>query len=317
MPFARPWRHYKPGDLLYGLAQNRGRLAAFFKINQGAVYTIDQYGIMSDDQAATLAQNKLKFDREFIEALENGDKTRGIVDTDLNDASFWNADRNNAINIAKRKCKAGLEYITQHTEHHIHFCLDGMNMVQVANKNYDGKAGGVADSPGKWTGKWNEKARSITGAELRWVYRNRFNPRVQSRIQFWKLAGSSWVACPPPWDDGDRTQAERNAFASYKPTAVTVSVLAAVDAALRAYDNKIHWFFAHSDESKNALPKLVAALKSGDAARVLATVCYYLNVKAAKGTTPAAPGGLGAKLQSQSHLYRYLYTELNNSHLVN
>jgi len=315
MPFTTPYRNYKAGDLLYGLAHNRGGLAKAMGIKGGDVYTIDQYGIMSDYRAPTLAQNKLKFDAEFIEALRNGDKTQIILDTDLNDPGFWKADRNNAINIARRKCKAGLDYITHHTQHHIHFCLDGLNMVQVANKNYDGKAGGVADDPGKWGGAWNTKARSITGAELRWVYRNRFDPVVRARIQFWKLSANRWRQCPPPWEDSDRSQQERDAFAVYKP-AGAASLPTAVDVALRLYDGKIHWFFAHSDASANAEPKLKEALRSNNTNRLLALVCHYLGVQSARGPTPPAPNDAGTKLNADSHLYRFLYTALDDAALI-
>ena len=315
MPFTTPWRQYKPGDLLYGLAQNRGRLAAAMGIKKGAVYTIDQYGIMTDPRAQTLAQNHLKYDPEFIAALQNSEKMWNLVDTDLNDNAVWTADRNNAINIAKRKCKAGLEYIVHRTRHHIHFCLDGLNLEQAANKNYDGSAGGVADTPGAWTGQWNKKARSITGAELRWVYRNRLDPKVQERIQFWKVAGSNWICCPPPWDDASQTKTIRQAWEGYKPRGNTY-LKTAVAAVLAAYDKKIHWFFAHSTESTNALPKIRTALHAGEMDKLLALVCYYLNVNPVGKPLPPTPSGAGARLKPQSHLYRYLYTELTDGGIV-
>jgi hypothetical protein len=41
----------------------------------------------------------------------------------------------------------------------------------------------------------SNKVRSVTGAELRWVYRHRFNARVQRHIQFWL----NDQPCHAPW----------------------------------------------------------------------------------------------------------------------
>jgi len=321
MPFQKPWRNYAKGDLLYGLARNRSQLAQFMGIKQGDLCTIDQYGIMSDVNAPTLAKNKLTYDQEFIDALKESDKTRIILDTDLNDNAFWKANRNNAINIAKRKCKGGLDYIIHKTDHHIHFCLDGMDMVQVASKTYDGKAGGVADDPGKSSKAWNDKSRSITGAELRWVYRNQLDPQVQSRVQCWKKNDSMapwadlWVQCEPPWKDSSRPSDVGAAWSAYRPSRV-VNVVHAVRAAMGTYDQKIHWFFAHSDESKNAEAKLKAAVQTGNAQTVLALACHYLKATAATGATPAPPDSAGPALNVDSHLYKYLFTELSDGNII-
>ncbi len=217
MPFSQAWRDYHPNDLLYGLAGPRNHLAAHMGIKDGDIYTIDQFDIFADAKPIGSVKSHLVHDKDFIKVLQSSAKTAQIVGTDLNDGTLWNNDLVGTAAIAKRKCKAGLEFVIYHTTYHIHFCLGGMNLEQVAAKNYDGSAGGMADSAGgKSTGlDWKSKARSITGAELRWVYRHSREPMVQSKVQFWKDDGG-WKQCPPPWKDIKQPMSVRSAFAAYK-----------------------------------------------------------------------------------------------------
>ncbi len=144
---------------------------------------------------------------------------------------------------------------------------------------------------------------------------------MQSRVQCWKKNNSmspwaeAWVQCEPPWNDNSLPSSVGAAWSSYRPTRV-VSVVHAVGAALGTYDKKIHWFFAHSDESKNAEAKLKAAIKTGNAQTVLALACHYLKVRAATGATPPPPDDAGTALKTDSHLYRYLYTELSDGNII-
>src|SRR5262249_55867971 len=142
-------------------------------------------------------------------------KTEGIVGTELVYEEEWNAHQ---LAVAKRKCKAGLEYIIYNTLYRIHFCLDGMHLKAAANKSYDGSNRGRPDNPvGKTpsTIAWDEKVRSVTGAELRWVYRRRRDPMVSKKVQFWDKRGGNWIQCPPPWSDPNQPEDVRMAWASY------------------------------------------------------------------------------------------------------
>jgi hypothetical protein len=216
MPFAPPWRSYKKGDLLYGLCGDRGVLANKFGIGPSDVYTIDQYGLVANEKAPWNNTTPLKYDPGFINSLAVHDKYSAILDgTELrNSASQELFDAR-----AKRKCKGGINYIVSNTVHHIHFCLDGLNMEQVPSKSYDGSKGGASDSPnGKApddeADSWINKSRSITGAELRWIYRNKHRSDVSSKIQFWFNGKESY----PPWGPGDVPMKWRKAWAAYIPS---------------------------------------------------------------------------------------------------
>ncbi|CDG80857.1 hypothetical protein GJA_194 [Janthinobacterium agaricidamnosum NBRC 102515 = DSM 9628] len=99
---------------------------------------------------------------------------------------------NNTENsILRRKVKGGLYWATSVAKKHVHFVLDGLDMEAVVRKSAS------YDNP---TGSNNEqsntaKTRAYTGAELRWIYRNRNNPDVQSHVHFVKEG----KPCPPPW----------------------------------------------------------------------------------------------------------------------
>lgn len=231
MPFVLPWRNYVSGDLLYGLAGPRAEFAA--AIHADAHHTIDQYEIATVDRGSV----GIMHDPDFVAALAIHPKYGSVVADadagwDLSKQYQWDADRVGMTALAKRKCKGGLNWITHNTFRHIHFCLDGLDLVAAASKNYNGA--GTADAPiGKAPLGTDVyvKARSITGAELRWVYRNRNDPRVSGQIQFWKRKVSwatgarvedGWEQCLPPWSIGSNP-AVRAAWAAYVPTTVYVA----------------------------------------------------------------------------------------------
>jgi hypothetical protein len=232
MPFSGKWRDYQSGDLLYGLAGPRNELASFFGIVNG-VCTIDQYDIFSVDRM----HGSLVHDVDFISALNGHSKYNTVLDYDLADNSNWTNDAIRTAAIAKRKCKGGLNWITQNTGRHIHFLLAGMDMEAVPNKNFTAYKPARDEPQGKApaTLAWDAKERSITGAELRWIYRNRSNLKVQQHVQFWKqstkwgtgsghgnytVKSSTFVQCPPPWGDPQQSHSVRNAWAGYIPTRV-------------------------------------------------------------------------------------------------
>ncbi len=230
MSFTAPWSNYTNGDLLYGLHGPRGELAAFLGLVNN--YTIDEYDIASAPRATALP---LQFDPGFRDALLANGKyaevvQHGDVGWDLSDNAHWQGgDYERALTVAKRKCKGGLEWIIYNTTRKIHFCLDGMNLAAAASKTYDGLSGGSADAPQGKAGPLVDtyaKPRSITGAEIRWVYRNKLDPRVRTAVQFWRRKVSwaggvkttaGWYQCPPPWSDPAASHEVRSAWAAYLP----------------------------------------------------------------------------------------------------
>ncbi len=50
---------------------------------------------------------------------------------------------------------------------------------------------------------WTSKSTSITGAEVRWLFRNRKDKAVQDHVQFW-MAGKP---CVPPWEQSPELKA--------------------------------------------------------------------------------------------------------------
>ncbi len=94
----------------------------------------------------------------------------------------------------------------------VHFVLDSINFAYVVLKDEPGRAGYYGDFPqGPYdkTGDplGNNKTRTVTHAELRWLYRNRSDPKVQLHVQFWK----NKAPCEPPWT------AEPTTWAKYTP----------------------------------------------------------------------------------------------------
>lgn len=98
----------------------------------------------------------------------------------------------------KEQCKAGLDFQTRGKgvdgkgEGIIHFVL-GPILLQLM-EYIVGKSNPVLDKTirhylfGEKSGLFvTEKRRHITGAEIRWVYRNRKDPKVQAKIQFWRV----------------------------------------------------------------------------------------------------------------------------------
>ena len=116
--------------------------------------------------------------------------------------------------IARVKCTGGLEYIIRRKPKvKVHFVLDGLNMEEVLNIN------NIKDKPEGYHPElaWDKKLRSITGAELRWLYCHWKIKAVQKRVMFWRMSGTkpvkdrvsgrwveknAYINVPPPWDSG-------------------------------------------------------------------------------------------------------------------
>ncbi|PHM45768.1 T3SS effector EspK [Xenorhabdus mauleonii] len=89
-----------------------------------------------------------------------------------------------------RKCKGGLSWVVTDSDPiaqkiKVHFILDGLDMRSIVSKQpyVNNKTGEVSKT-------------SITASELRWIYRNRHNPKVKQKIHFW-FEGKPTI---PPWE---------------------------------------------------------------------------------------------------------------------
>jgi hypothetical protein len=188
MPFHEPYkRQFEDGDLIYGLTSSRSNYRrsnpCFTSARDGtAIYSIDPYRVVlwetseSDDVAPPPSRRD-----EFLEAIKGHPKYSAILtttDTDWSPARF-------CLDL-RRKVKAGLHWAAQDARNIcVHFILDDIDLAEVVHKSNasDGDFG-------------LGKERAFTGVELRWIYGNRHNPKVQRCIQFW-LDGRP--TCPP-WD---------------------------------------------------------------------------------------------------------------------
>lgn len=209
-PIPNGWRAVTDGDLIYGLVKPRD---AFWKTQVSPrrgpgkdVYIIEQFFIINGDTSAysqapdTALQsfrNALTLHDIYKSAVPAGTPSK-VPPTGQSEAKY-NED-------VRRKDKGGLDWAVKSANpgRHVHFLLDDLNMSQVVGKT----------SPGD-EGTGDGKMRGITGAELRWIYRNRHRADVQQRIQFWLSEVTYWRARPttppiptstlkqsvPPWDN--------------------------------------------------------------------------------------------------------------------
>ena len=195
---------YTPGDLFYGLQEPRGKLMDFLGVQKertgGAM--INYYNV-GDYPEAT---GKPADNTGFTDALASSSNPKH---PDL--LNRWQANPNSGDvkwALWKRKSKSGLWWATKLAAKTVHFCLDQLDIDTVINKNY---VADVPQGPGRkdpGITDFTQKKTSITGAELRWIYRNRRDPQVQGLVQFW----ANYAACNAPWE-GNAGQ-----WAAYKPT---------------------------------------------------------------------------------------------------
>lgn len=207
MPFRNPFKlNFENGDLIYGLAPERPNLVKHFGvqiINAGGVATVDQY------RKNLVQQGGHKIWQEFLRANEVHRKYNKymvmIRAFNSDEELFSESATPEKINAAWRaKSKFGMEWTIGQQRGHVHFVLDGIDMGAVVTKThlFEDENGAVLarDSPRGKPFDTHAKERTITHSELRWIYRNRDNPLVQERVQFWQLAGFI-RPCVPPWEN--------------------------------------------------------------------------------------------------------------------
>ncbi|MFC7395896.1 hypothetical protein ACFQU1_01645 [Chelatococcus sp. GCM10030263] len=181
MPFYKPFKgRFEHDDLIYGLEPTRARYRrsypSFAQAGEaGGIHCIDQYKVVIGEEPGP-APPRLE---DFLGAVRGHPKYSTLLTTSEEN---WTEERYNRD--IRRKIKAGLDWMCNDPcDTCVHFLLDDIDMRQVARKEHD------ADCVTKFG-----KQRSFTGVELRWIYRNRYKPEVQRRIQFWMRGEPT---CPP------------------------------------------------------------------------------------------------------------------------
>ena len=202
MPFKAPFQHtIGTDDLFYGLARQRDSLMKAKGVFDQRGHKINDYFIGSTENPKN--EQELPLNAEFKSWLKTHPKYGKAVD--LQKPYTWPYWR--------IKSKGGIEWATTVKKINVHFCLDKMLpldiMQAIVEKTWDHdgefrKINGEnlkIDANGGYTIKvnWEDKIRSITNAELRWIYRNKNNADVQRYVQFW----SGNIPCTPPWDHSD------------------------------------------------------------------------------------------------------------------
>lgn len=187
MPFDKPHANsYKKFDLVYGLDSIRTKYSfnasfADMKAKDNVAY-INNYRLDN----LTLENSSPRFrtlNESYIQFMRSAGKFLLVNQNNLN-----------TPNMLERKCKGGIAFLLDETVGiNLHFLLDGINMHNVVYKT--------------------NKEKSITGAELRWIYRNRNNPRVQKVVQFW----INRRPCCPPWNQMFHDKSIVSLWANYHP----------------------------------------------------------------------------------------------------
>lgn len=187
MPFFAPFKsHFAEGDLVYGLSETRQRYALndlvfATSLTPRYVSTVDQYAGTKTEQDAHEARHySAPYQGDFSRVVAEHPKYQSIATAKGFLVGVTAYDDPQHI---RRKIKAGLYWSAVDSRHFtVHFLLDDLDIDQVIQKSHE------LDRRG---------SKSFTGVELRWIYRNRKDSRVQRAIQFWLLGRPS----PPPWDE--------------------------------------------------------------------------------------------------------------------
>lgn len=189
MPFAAPFKDKGGiGDLFYGLAKPRDALMKHLNIsdNHEDGHKINYYDVGDVAKGNSLPTQNAQFKKWL------GEHAKYSVAVDVPDQKYlwphWRV-----------KSKGGLEWATLVKGIDVHFCLDDMmgdTHFAIPLKMYENEDEFSAKEFGFKGGKWLEKYRAITNAELRWIYRNKDKSGVQKHIQFWLCN----KPCLPPWE---------------------------------------------------------------------------------------------------------------------
>ncbi|QDQ25273.1 hypothetical protein FNU76_02290 [Chitinimonas arctica] len=173
-------------DLIYGLAEPRSlySLPGNPFHNRGMIY-IDQFAVLPFERPP---YGTKIMDNQLIARYQL-------------DAKYGSALHSNTNEAVRRKCKGGIKFGIECGKN-IHFVLDGLEYREVCEKS-GFRNNGIDVDEGI--------SRSVTGAELRWVYRNKITQGVLGQVQFW-FNGNR---CQAPWETDNTI---RTLFQIYRPT---------------------------------------------------------------------------------------------------
>ena len=212
MPFHAPFRdRYQAGDMIFGYAQS---ITAFIDQHraEGANDSAKVNALTTDVADA----NHARYARgvpagetpravQFVTSLSTHAKYNRVVSADENAGQTSWITQNRAMGPARNnqswrmKSKGALYWATMEAGIHIHFVLDSIPIADVVGKNHQSPHAHAADTPSGRKATAPEEAtktRTVTHAELRWIYRNRGVPAVAAHIQFWL----NNACCDPPWE---------------------------------------------------------------------------------------------------------------------
>lgn len=223
MPFNLPFNNkFNIGDLLYGLADER---LHYINYHQGfEALRSSSKPLCVIDQYVGNKQEKAFFERMGFTIPHNQDAFWNFLQSHAKYKSAYideplQGKINDITNVAlrpmnvARKCKAGLAWaINAEQNFTVHFILDKIFMYAVTckkdiyHRSYSnalcyfnrqvGNLGSVSDFKGGVSNLYEAIiCKSYTASELRWIYRNRNNIKVQNAVQFWYKNNP----CCPPW----------------------------------------------------------------------------------------------------------------------
>lgn len=248
MPFNPPseFRDYQKGDFVFGLSKpvedfitGRRHPRTQKVVSPGKVDSVRFPGGKPEfkDKDERIAFNKalqpvrvkdLEVARDYVETFSGARLDRNVLYFDFlqnhlkyqrayfdkNDdykAAYKNFDTNPTSNaLFRAKSKAGLLFCIQN-DISLHFILDDLVLEEVIGKNRE-DAQHPAKNERKDPQNPTDKIRTVTGSELRWIYRYRTDPDVQRLVQFW----INDTQCCPPWEPQfPGTQVD---WSTYQPT---------------------------------------------------------------------------------------------------
>jgi len=214
MPMEPPWRTvFQKGDYIFGYASS---ITEFTEQHKGeGASSKDKIQELSTDEAEALdGKGKAADKRSFYEAVQQHPKYKDVLSDSIKDfrAPALAGLKPGPVKNNREwriKSKGSLYWATMVGKKHVHFILDGIDLEEVVRKTHtDGPLHGQ-DTP---LGTPPElKTRTITHAELRWLYRNKAFDEVRAHVQFWLKN----ACCEPPWETN------QNLWTNYVPKHLT------------------------------------------------------------------------------------------------
>ncbi|WP_432721010.1 hypothetical protein R0381_002764 [Jeongeupia wiesaeckerbachi] len=184
--------------------------------NQGSIDEAQERRLARKGVALDFSKDLTGFQEQLGGHAKYGRYMTELKKHGMNETAFAGKVSDVISNSAFRaKSKFGMEWTIKknegrdvhsiHSAVHIHFVLDSMDMAAVVTKTHrfeDSNQNVLAqDLPRGKSKPGDDRIRTITHSELRWIYRNRNNPLVQQSVQFWKDKDP----CCPPWDNDGET----------------------------------------------------------------------------------------------------------------